>query len=97
MFPQYVPGQTKLRTLDPDDVAGICDIYPPDRDIGSQSCEPRHGFASKCGGSSDDGGCTTSTGPARPGGLAALAAMSVLAASAAGLRFRSRRRRSRRD
>lgn len=97
MFPQYMPGQTKLRTLDPDDVQGICDIYPAERDVRSESCEPRHGFASKCGGSSDDGGCTTSSGPARPGGLAVLAAVSALAASAAGLRVRSRRRRSRRD
>lgn len=97
MFPSYNPGETKLRTLDADDIAGICDIYPAERSVSGRSCEPRHGFSERCGGSSDDGGCTASPGPARPGGLAALSALGAIAASAVVLRFRSRRRRSRRD
>ncbi|HEY6559419.1 MAG TPA: matrixin family metalloprotease [Polyangiaceae bacterium] len=97
MYPSYNPGETKLRTLTADDVAGICDIYPANRPISSRSCEPRHGFSERCGGAADDDGCTTSAGPARPGGLAALSALSALAASAIALGFRSRRRRSSRD
>jgi Matrixin len=36
-----------LRTLSPDDEAGVCDVYPPGTPVPS-SCEPRHGFASEC-------------------------------------------------
>lgn len=36
-----------LRTLSPDDEAGICDVYPPGTRV-PNSCEPRHGFASEC-------------------------------------------------
>lgn len=36
-----------LRTLSPDDEAGICDAYPPGTPV-PNSCEPRHGFASEC-------------------------------------------------
>jgi hypothetical protein len=97
MFPSYNPGETKLRTLEADDVAGICDIYPAGRPVSTQSCEPRHGFSERCGGSSDDDGCSTSGGPARPGGAFALSALGGLVASAVALRLRSRRRRSRPD
>ena len=31
-----------------DDVAGICAIYPPGRDLSTMSCEPRHGFSELC-------------------------------------------------
>jgi hypothetical protein len=49
MFPGYVPGSIELRSLAADDVAGICEIYPPSRQAGSASCEPRHGYADLCG------------------------------------------------
>lgn len=48
MMAGYVKGSTELRTLSPDDVAGICAIYPPDREIGSTSCDARHGFSELC-------------------------------------------------
>ncbi len=44
----YVPGSTELRSLAEDDKAGICAIYPPDRQLASSSCEPRHGFSEQC-------------------------------------------------
>jgi hypothetical protein len=37
------------RSLEPDDIAGICAMYPPDRKPASQSCTPRHGFSGQCG------------------------------------------------
>lgn len=48
MMAGYVKGSTELRTLSADDVAGICAIYPPAREITGSSCEPRHGFSPLC-------------------------------------------------
>lgn len=47
----YNPGADgdELRSLSPDDVAGICEIYPPDRKPATTSCENRHGFSEQCG------------------------------------------------
>lgn len=44
----YHNGSTQLRTLQADDIAGICAIYPPEREVASQSCEPKHGFSELC-------------------------------------------------
>jgi len=49
MFPGYHTGSIELRSLAADDIAGICDIYPPNRKASSKSCEPRHGFSDLCG------------------------------------------------
>jgi hypothetical protein len=68
----YVPGDTSLRTLEPDDIAGICDAYPP---TSTTSCDPtpRHGFASECGSPDpDDDGCSC-TAPGRRSTHGALA------------------------
>lgn len=55
-----------LRTLSPDDEAGICDVYPPGSPAPS-SCVPRHGFASECNVPvSEAAGCTVE--PARRDG-----------------------------
>jgi MYXO-CTERM domain-containing protein len=49
MFAHYSPGDIEFRTLHPDDVAGICDIYPPDRETsGGDGPRPRHGFSRYC-------------------------------------------------
>lgn len=40
---------TTFRTLEPDDVAGICEVYPPERRPATTSCENRHGFSEQCG------------------------------------------------
>lgn len=45
----YQKGSIALRTPSSDDIAGLCEIYPPGRKATSQSCEPRHGFSAQCG------------------------------------------------
>ena len=41
-------GETKKRTLNRDDVDGICVIYPPGKFDESCDPEPRHGFSTAC-------------------------------------------------
>jgi hypothetical protein len=62
MFASYQPGTSGLRTLKPDDIAGICTIYPTttERSVApsvaaggitaATACDatPRHGFSSAC-------------------------------------------------
>ncbi len=48
MRPSYSPGQTEMASLSFDDAQGICAALPPDREVASTSCEPRHGFSSEC-------------------------------------------------
>ena len=77
MYPSYIPQTTKLRDLSPDDVAGICAIYPPGDAIPSD-CDPtpRHGFSTRCAGDQPPGsvveGDSSSTAS---GGCAAAPAM----------------------
>jgi hypothetical protein len=59
----YISGDVGMRTLSPDDEAGICSIYSPDRPMPSDSCTPRHGFSGEC--AAVDTGCC-STAPGRP-------------------------------
>jgi hypothetical protein len=85
----YQLGTTGLRTLADDDIAGICEIYPPGGRLGAD-CSPRHGFSRECG-KPDDGGCTlagTSRGPSPEA-----AALAALFGVSFGLR-RFRRRRA---
>jgi hypothetical protein len=61
---------TSFRTLEPDDVAGICDVYPPERRPVTTSCENRHGFSEQCGADqpppSESEGCSlTCVAPSR--------------------------------
>jgi hypothetical protein len=55
-----------MATLEPDDVEGVCAIYPPDEPL-SSSCPIRHGFSEKCGTPADDEGCTIGSGHGRSG------------------------------
>lgn len=62
MFASYKPGTTTLRSLTPDDVEGLCAIYPnvqqrvvdakvsPNSLVEADACNPvpRHGFTKKC-------------------------------------------------
>jgi len=94
MRPSYAPMVDNLRVLGEDDVDGICAVYPPDREVGSNSCEPRHGFASACasfGGSLNAaGGCSFSApAPSTPGSSTAALALVGLGAA---MLFRRRRR-----
>lgn len=75
------PG-TKGRRLHPDDIAGICEIYPPGRRVDENRCEPRHLFASECTPEpeprpSGEGGC--SLGPAFPRGSSGESVLAVVA------------------
>jgi hypothetical protein len=62
MYAQYNQESTMMRTLKPDDIAGLCTIYPPggarsvdpsvapNGSVPEDSCDPtpRHGFSSLC-------------------------------------------------
>lgn len=91
MFRDYTPGSTELRTLEPDDEAAICAVYPPGEPI-PESCSPtpRHGFASECAEPSAEveGGCC-SVAPGAPAGREA----GGLALGVAAAAWLSRRRR----
>lgn len=89
MYAYYMPRRDNLRELNPDDVAGICEIYPTTRVPDSSSCEPRHGFSSSCG-ADQTSGCSAVPGARTNGSRDA----SVLGASfALGLAYAARRRR----
>jgi MYXO-CTERM domain-containing protein len=97
MFPDYKPGDTELRTLDPDDVLGICAIYPAGSPIPA-SCDPtpRHGFSTLCGSdqittpTTSSSGCGCRIGGATlPSGAAGI--LAAFAALGIGARRRSKR------
>lgn len=96
MYAQYQYGDTGLRSLEPDDVQGICDIYPPGKDTSSCDPTPRHGFASDCGAPLDDNGCCT-TAPGRPGHTSALAVGGLVVVVGIGAGRRRRRAARRAD
>ena len=62
MRPRWNGVGTDLRTLTPDDEAGVCTLFPPD-ERAPRACQPIHGFGSKCNEPSadaaddQDGGC----------------------------------------
>jgi hypothetical protein len=72
MDAMYRTGSGDFRTLEVDDIEGICAIYPPDRAASDNACVPRHGFSSECGGASKTGGCAISAGGASSRAGAAL-------------------------
>ncbi len=62
MTASYTMGQTHYRTLEADDVEGICAIYPKDRGAASTACTPMFGFAVDCGlPLVESSGCTVSS------------------------------------
>jgi hypothetical protein len=76
-----------FRSLDDDDVHGICEIYPPGRKAQTASCENRHGFSSQCGADQpppeEPSGCSLNTragaGSRRAGALPNLLALCLAA------------------
>jgi hypothetical protein len=83
MYARYQQGSIALRTLEADDQAGICAVYPPGRQASACDTTPRHGYQDTCGEGpppSTDGGCTTSGAPtgSRSGGAAALLSLVAL-------------------
>jgi hypothetical protein len=96
MTAEYSSRDVAMRTLDPDDVDGICEIYPPDRD--APSCEkygpiPDHGFTRFCvsGLELDRAGCSVSGGAPPEGTAPPLGVLVALAATGLALE-RARRR-----
>jgi hypothetical protein len=49
MSPSYPQNSTDFRSLEQDDVDGICSVYPTNRQANDDTCEPCNGFASECG------------------------------------------------
>ena len=95
MYADYSPGATGLRTLEADDIAAICAVFPPGDPIPS-TCDPtpRRGFESECSpapAAEDDGNCSTSSGESRAPGAVAAASLVL----AFGLFTKRRRDRAR--
>lgn len=61
---EYVPGDTSLRSLEADDVAALCEAYPP---AAAEACDPtpRRGYAPACEGAAPEGGCGCHSSPRR--------------------------------
>ena len=89
MYPEYSPGDLYQRTLDVDDVAGICNIFPPGQTINTDICTPRHGFSRECATNQTTSTCGVATG--RSDGTLPSALFVVLGVGVSALR----RRRSR--
>lgn len=85
-----------FRSLDDDDVRGICEIYPLGRKAQTASCENRHGFSSQCGADQpppeESSGCSLNT-RAGADGRRAGALPSLLALCLAACARLARRRR----
>ena len=74
MFPTYQSGVEDFRTLENDDIAAICTVYPPERNVAACDPTPRRGFSPECGlDPMTGGGCSLASAPERssPGAMAA--------------------------
>jgi hypothetical protein len=83
MNPFYSPAQ---RTLTLDDMAGICDIFPPVRMVDAETCGPRHGFSSECAPPEAKKGCAMASGQKNATGFALVIPLAL----ALGIRRRRR-------
>ncbi|HVW26700.1 MAG TPA: matrixin family metalloprotease [Polyangiaceae bacterium] len=98
MYAEYSPGDLNYRSLTADDQAGICSVYPPNRDAPACTApSPAHGFSLYCGGGDDDGTASVSgcTMPSR-GGASAAGGLLVVAALGSAALGRRRKRTPRR-
>ncbi|HMI86967.1 MAG TPA: matrixin family metalloprotease [Polyangiaceae bacterium] len=67
MCARYAPGVDDFRTLEADDVAGICAVYPPERNVPACDPRPRMGFSPECGlDPVSGGGCSLAIARVRP-------------------------------
>ncbi len=106
MYARYESGNTKMRNLTTDDIAGICAVYPPDGTravhesidgggVPGESCnpEPRHGFGATCAETTT--GCQSGAPVNSAGSSGAKAAFAPFAALACLAFARARRRKAR--
>ena len=68
MRPSYAAGQTAMASIEQDDVDGVCTALPPNRDVSSSDCDPRHGFSGDCAVSQN----TCALSPGSPGSFGSL-------------------------
>jgi hypothetical protein len=87
MSPTLQIGDTSKRILDPDDVQGVCAIYPPGPRNPSCDPEPRHGFSTECEARSAS--CAVSWGSVPQHGRSGVVFLAGLLAAAACRRRRS--------
>jgi hypothetical protein len=94
MWTQYSTGTDSFRDLSPDDIAGICTVYPPTNEDSTCDYVPRQGFSPDCGiFPSGSGTCAV----ARVGGEGTTGRWGWVALSGLGAMFLGRARaRSRR-
>jgi hypothetical protein len=86
-----------FRDLAPDDIQGICAIYPPGRQAQTDSCENRHGFSSECGADQpppeESKGCSLNARAAvSPASPRSYGTMLAVLAAVCGVRLARRRR-----
>ena len=84
MYATYEPGSVDFRTLEGDDMAGICTIYPPDPSAaGACNPIPRHGYSPSCAEAQTEGTCSVAppadTPPSSFGVFALAGALAALA------------------
>ncbi len=87
MYAFYPEGETTARTLEQDDIDGICAIYPPtEKKPDASTCNPipRHGFSSRCADEQTEGRC--SIGPRVGVGASSSAGMMLMASLALAMR-----------
>jgi hypothetical protein len=73
MFADYIPGSTDLRSPSDDDIAGICEAYPPGEVSSSCDATPHGGLANECDSPPGSSCCTVAPGAPQGGGEALLA------------------------
>jgi len=97
MWPNYTEGETGPRDLSPDDIEGICAIYPPPAapiDVSTCNPIPRHGFSPACLANQTEGDCSIGGAPGAPGGTRGEApfAIAALVLALRSIRAKSARR-----
>lgn len=110
MFASYRPGTISLRSLATDDVAGLCAMYPNDKErvvdtkvnasgvVAADACSqtPRHGFTKKCEEpQEEDKGCAVAPSSSSPSSSGSPAFAALAAVGVLGAAA-VRRRRTRR-
>lgn len=91
MYAGYDEGSVEQRTLELDDVEGICAIYPPGRS-GKCDPKPKNGLGDACGQEHEDDGSGGGKGCAAAGSASADAAGALFLLSGMFLHARRRRR-----